>query len=568
MQHLSRLPRFLVGAISILFLLSTLSVGADLCAPADPAPSLEPPKWPRWVHRHWVWENSGTQESAWAFVNGFLEHDIPVGAVIIDRPWQTEPNTFVPDPALYPDLGGLIEAFHAIDVRVFLWVTSVINVGASNYGEALANGYFLSGGKTISWWGGEGSLLDYTNPEAVAWWHAQIDPILDLGIDGWKCDATDPYILTLVPATGYGGRVTWEEYKDAYYRDFFDYTRRRLGPDRVITARPSDDYFVTGIPLSFAPVDVNFAGWVGDQDPDFSGLRVALSNMFTSAELGYVSFGSDIGGFRNLGEPYPEAFVRWAQLGALCPIMENGGSGEHRPWIYGERIASIYRTYTRLHEELIPYIYSEAAYSFERGISTMRPQKGVWTYLLGDAFLVAPFYEPGERREIYFPEGEWIDFFEESKSYRQGVRVLEFPWERFPLFVRRGAIVPMEVEDDTTGHGRAASAGHTSVLLYPAPGRHRFGYYEEGRRGFMIRYEREASRLLLSTTPTPRRLLFRIHGDPEPGRVTSGGAELPRAPSLEALVTLPAGWAREAPITWIRIADASEGVEIVVDDSE
>ncbi|RME53138.1 MAG: hypothetical protein D6795_05815, partial [Deltaproteobacteria bacterium] len=389
----------------LLLLLFLLSIGGRTCEPTAPEPTLEPPPWPRWVHRHWVWENSGTQESAWAFVNAFLEHDIPVGAVIIDRPWQTEPNTFVPDPARYPDLDTLIEAFHGIDVRVFLWITSVINVGASNYDEAKGKGYFLSNGRTIEWWGGEGSLLDYTNPAAVAWWHAQMDPILDLGIDGWKCDATDPYVLTLVPSIGYGGQVTWDEYKDAYYRDFFDYTRNRLGDDRVITARPSDDYFVTGIPLSFAPVDVNFAGWVGDQDPDFSGLRVALSNMFTSAELGYVSYGSDIGGFRDQGEPHPEAFTRWAQLGALCPIMENGGSGEHRPWAYGERIESIYRTYTRLHYELIPYIYSQAAYSFEIGLPTMRPQAGVWTYLLGDELLVAPFYEPGETREIIFPEG-------------------------------------------------------------------------------------------------------------------------------------------------------------------
>ena len=29
---------------------------------------------------------------------------------------------------------------------------------------------------------GEGGLLDYTNPAAVAWWHSQMDNVLSLGI--------------------------------------------------------------------------------------------------------------------------------------------------------------------------------------------------------------------------------------------------------------------------------------------------------------------------------------------------------------------------------------------------
>ena len=35
---------------------------------------------------------------------------------MIDRPWATEPNSFVPDPKLYPDLGKLIKSLHAKDV--------------------------------------------------------------------------------------------------------------------------------------------------------------------------------------------------------------------------------------------------------------------------------------------------------------------------------------------------------------------------------------------------------------------------------------------------------------------
>ena len=42
---------------------------------------------------------------------------------------------------------------------------------------------------------GNGQLLDYTNPDAVAWWHAQMDHMLELGVDGWKTDGTGPFIM-------------------------------------------------------------------------------------------------------------------------------------------------------------------------------------------------------------------------------------------------------------------------------------------------------------------------------------------------------------------------------------
>lgn len=43
-----------------------------------------------------------------------------------------------------------------------------------------------------------------------------------------------------------------------------------------------------------------------------------------------------LGGYRSgddtdLGRT-KEVLVRWAQLGAFSPLMENGGNKEHRPW--------------------------------------------------------------------------------------------------------------------------------------------------------------------------------------------------------------------------------------------
>lgn len=117
-------------------------------------------------------------------------------------------------------------------------------------------------------WHGSGGLLDYSNPEAVQWWHQQMDLVLNAGVgnrapyihnisfqvstystittiytDGFKCDGTDPYILEYSKAGGAYGYdnqlVTYRDYADAYYRDFLLYTRQKRGGDNgLIMSRP------------------------------------------------------------------------------------------------------------------------------------------------------------------------------------------------------------------------------------------------------------------------------------------------------------------------------------------
>ncbi len=558
--HLMRPIRFFSAAILSLSFLTGCPV---------PSVDLTPPPWPEWVLRHWVWENEGTQESALALVDGFLSRNIPTGAVIIDRPWEVEPTSFEPDPARYPNLDRLIEEFHARDVRVFLWAVSMINENASTFEYAKRNGYLLNDGKTVEWWAGKGALLDYTNPEAVQWWHGLMDNILALGIDGWKCDGTDPYVLLLGGAYGMGGTVTWESYRDAYYRDFFEYTRLRLGPDRVITARPSDSYIGLPIPIPFAPRDVNFSGWVGDQDGTFSGMKAAFANMGASAFLGYVNFGSDIGGFR--GPEGRELFARWTQFGALSPIMENGGDGEHRPWMYDPDLTQLYRTYTVLHHELIPYLYSQGARSWEQGVSLMRLQPGCYQYMLGSSLFVAPIMEPGTSREVLFPSGRWIDWLDEQNVYEGGTRqVLEDRLERYPVFVKEGAIVPLRVVDATTGHGGPFSDGHLTVAVYPTErGSLSFDLYEEAGSGIRFVYYASRTSLVLEASPTSTPLLWRVKGGPIPALIKDDvGASPMRVPTPDDLLSGPRTWSYDpGGITWIRISDPQSGVRLRIRSS-
>ena len=120
------------------------------------------------------------------------------------------------------------------------------------------------------------------------------------GIDGWKCDGTDPYILELILPLGKRGIVTRKQYSDAYYGDFFNYTRKQRGNETLIMSRPADglENSFTIIPkknyviivcrfgpifLDFSPHYVMYSGWVGDDDPTFDGLESALKSYLHSA---------------------------------------------------------------------------------------------------------------------------------------------------------------------------------------------------------------------------------------------------------------------------------------------
>ncbi len=130
----------------------------------------------------------------------------------------------------------------------------MVNVENPDYDMCVEKQFLLRDSRGIvrplQWWHGSGGLLDYSNPEAVEWWHQQMDLVLDAGVDGFKCDGTDPYIdeYTLTGgALGYNDQViTYREYANSYYRDFFFHTRERRsenfpGADAgLIMSRPVD----------------------------------------------------------------------------------------------------------------------------------------------------------------------------------------------------------------------------------------------------------------------------------------------------------------------------------------
>ena len=68
-------------------------------------------------------------------------------------------------------------------------------------------------------------------------------------------------------------------------------------------------------------------------------------------------------------------------------------------------------------------------------------------YYFGDSFLVAPVMNSANRRDVYLPEGSWINFF--TGEVVEGGRWLKdvaVPLEEMPVYVREGSVIPVYPE--------------------------------------------------------------------------------------------------------------------------
>jgi alpha-glucosidase (family GH31 glycosyl hydrolase) len=454
---------YFVAALAVL----TISFSSCKKDKKEPEPTeVQTTPWPSWVFKHWVWEGEGTTQSARQIVDDYLANGIDVGAIIIDSPWETAYNSFEWDNALYPDAQGMIDYFHSKNIKVLCWITGGIDTNLHPlYDYALSHDFFMkknasSGPAVVRWWKPTPcSLIDLYNPEAVAWWKSLMDKTLAYGIDGWKCDGSDFLLLSNFPNTYYyspylqGNIPSRNDYSEKYYRLFHDYTREKLGIARVVMCRPVDNYgytFLTGSSVAFCAKDMCWAGWVGDQDATFDGLKVALNNMYESAAIGYMSYGSDIGGYRT-DAAYPatgrskELLIRWAQVGAFSGLMENGGGGEHRPWMFDQETNTIYKNLVTMRNKyLVSYLLdaSVKANAQEKSI-TQYFNKTDYSYMFGDDIFVAPVLNTAGTVTINFPAGsKWVYLHDKTEIHEGGTSITKtYPLNEFPVFMKEGSAI-------------------------------------------------------------------------------------------------------------------------------
>ena len=254
--------------------------------------------------------------------------------------------------------------------------------------------------------------------------------------------------------------------------------------------------------------------WSGDVASSWDMLRKQVPAGLSFSLTGNPNFNTDIGGFfcgsyntRGGGSApqnpqFQELYVRWMQYGLFCPVFRSHGADAPREiWQFGKKGEPVYdaiEKMIRLRYRLIPYLYSTAWEVTSANGSYLRPlfsdfasDKKVWNttdeFMFGRSILAAPIVDPQyteekivkedamtgwDRKEVrgkmedgrsvdwgasksatkYLPKGAlWYDFWT-NKTYKGGRNVtLETSFDRVPMFVRAGSILPLGPEMQYVG---------------------------------------------------------------------------------------------------------------------
>jgi len=358
------------------------------------------------------------------------------------------------DRETFPDPEGMVRRLREMGYRVCLWENPYLGVESEHFPEASEKGYLLKTpeGETyvLNLWDGYHppvGIVDFTNPEAVAWFQGLHRPLLRMGVDVFKTDFGENVPADAVAHNGMTGERLHNLYPLLYNDAVSQVTAEETGHTGIVWGR-----------ASYAGGQRHAVQWSADCESTYQGMTSSLRGGLSIGVSGHPFWGHDIGGF--YVQPTPEVYVRWAQLGLLSPLSRPHGVTSRLPWDYGDEALRIFRDYVRLRYRLLPYIYTYACVAAETSVPMLRAMvvefpddPHTYTmdlqYMLGAELLVAPIYNSEGRRPVYFPAGRWVDFWTHEVIEGSQTRWLEdVPLETMPLYVRANALIPtMEVPE-------------------------------------------------------------------------------------------------------------------------
>jgi alpha-D-xyloside xylohydrolase len=535
----------------------------------------------RWALGPWVWRDEcKDQAQAESDLQTMRDLDLPATGYWVDRPYASGVNTFDWYAPQFPDPQAMIDKAHDLGFGFALWHTPYLDKKAPETAalrdEAEAKGYFpKASGLPLNPWG---KLIDFTNPEAYAWWQSLLSQYTSMGVEGFKLDYAEDVVPGLTAgrnvwqfADGSDERTMHAGYQLYYHRIY----------DEML---PSSGGFLLCRHGTYGDQRNISVIWPGDLDASFAknseatkdqkgedyvavgGLPASLIAGLTLGPSGYPFFGADTGGYVH-SPPDKELFMRWFEQTALSTVMQIGNSASTVAWEpdpatgFDAEMLDWYRTYTRLHLRLFPYEWTYASAiatdgrPIARPLGLVHPELGQHpndVYMFGDALLVAPVVERGvTSRSVPMPAGRWIDWWTGEIIDGGTTITADAPLWKLPLWLAEGSIVPMlrptiDTMRPTTQPAIVDSYASDPGVLWArvAPGAaSKFTLFD----GAELTQERAEGRVKLSAKDGKEfasGVMFEVIAQgKKPAQITRNGAALVEAASLDALAQAASGWA-------------------------
>ncbi len=358
----------------------------------------------------------------------------------------------------FPDPKAFVQGLLKKGFKVSLWQLPYVAEDAEQIDEARENNYICKLTKQQESEGSNFSALDYagtidfTSKKATDWYKGLLKRLLDMGVKCIKTDFGENIHMDAI-YENMSPELLNNLYALLYQKAAYEITKEVTG-DGIVWARSA-----------WAGCQRYPLHWGGDSCSSWEGLAGSLRGGLHFGLSGFAFWSHDVPGFHTLPNfmnsiVQDDVYMRWTQFGVFSSHIRYHGTNKREPWFY-PNIAPLVKRWWNLRYKLIPYIIKESEKATKSGSTIVQAlifhhpeDNNCWhiddEYYFGDDFLVAPVMNSENKRDIYLPEGEWVNFFTgERYSVADGgkwLKNVEVPLELMPVFVRRGASIPVYPE--------------------------------------------------------------------------------------------------------------------------
>ena len=491
------------------------------------------PVYPKWALGFWQSrERYKTSDEIVGTLSEFRKRQIPIDNIVQDWNYWVEDQwgSHQFEPSRFPNPQAMLDSVHQQGGRFMISVWPKFYCNTDNYKELDKNGwmYHQAVKDDIHDWVGPGyvgSFYDaYSAGARKMFWRQMNDNLYakyKYGIDAWWMDASEPNVRDCTPMwyrkalCGPTALGTSTEYFNAYSivnADAIYNGQRSVNPNQRV-------FLLTR--SGFAGEQrYSTATWSGDIGTRWEDMRAQMTAGLNYSMSGLPFWGMDQGGFcvenryvqaqqlydrtkvenEDLKE-WRELQARWSQFGTFIPLFRVHGQWPLREiWNIAPDNHPAYQSfvyYDKLRYRLMPYLYSMAGwvhtkdYTMMRGLvmdfngdSEIYDIKDQWMF--GPALMACPVgYYKARNRSVYFPkQSGWYDLYT-GEHIQGGQRlIVDAPYERIPVYVREGSILPFGPEMQYSDERPAAD-----ITLYVYAGSNgQFQLYED--EGTNYNYEK------------------------------------------------------------------------------
>ena len=482
------------------------------------------PMLPRWAFGYLQSkERYQTQAELLEVAREYRARQLPLDCIVLDwKSWTGELwGQKSLDPARFPDPQAMVDELHRLDVRLMVSIWPIMRPGGDDWRELADGGHLL----------GNQATYDAFDPAArAAYWRQAERGLFRCGIDAWWSDCTEPFEAdwsgAVKPEPEERLRINTEEAKRYLDPEFINayslvHSEGIYAGQRAVR----NDKRVLNLTRSGFMGQQRYATvtWSGDVAATWETLRRQIADGLSFCVTGLPYWTTDIGAFFVARKPdlwfwagdfddgvldlgYRELYLRWFQYAAWLPMFRAHGTDTPREiWRFGDparwstrgwcgrsvsgtgccRISTRWPAGRRTaHTPCFVHCHSTSARtlgSMTWRTSSCSAQRSSSARSTGRA--VSPpshgrsSTAPRAARSICHPErpGSTTGPTDDWMAARRSTPTARF--ERIPVFVREGSIVPMGPVRQHSGDARDAAL---EIHVYPGRDATFMLYEDEG----------------------------------------------------------------------------------------